>query len=271
MKTKILVSLLLGNLFFSCSNAKHENKESVRLSDSYYGNQSIVEKTYDVSFDKIEVATSINAEIIKSNQEKIVISAPSDIMDKILVEVSGDMVKIKVKPNSKISTRNVKATIYAKDFSYLGASSSGNIVVKDKFMQDKLDIRVSSSGNIFGNLEANDLSIKVSSSGDFEGKIWAVNLDARASSSGDIKISGKTKNARLESSSSGDIKAKDLVVDNATLLSASSSGDIYIGVKEYAKAAAASSGEVTIYKKGNIQVDKSTSSGGKIVINDSNY
>ena len=217
-----------------------------------------------MNFDEIKVAQSISAEVVKSDTEKVVISAPSDIIDEILVENTDGKLFIHFKPKSNISARNVAAKIFVKDFSHLDATSSAKINVKDKFTQDKTDVKVSSSGSITGNLEANDLSVDVSSSGSFSGEIWAVNLEAEATSSGDIKISGKAKNGELRASSSGSLKARDLNASYAEI-QASSSGSVSLSVSTELDAAASSAGDISVYRTGNLTIkNQKESSGGSI-------
>ena len=171
------------------------------------------------------------------------------------------------KPNVNISARNVAAKIFAKDFSKIEASSSADIKIKDKFTQDKTDIEVSSSAGISGDLEANDLSIEVSSSGTFSGQIWAVNLSSEVNSSGDIKISGKTKNAALDASSSGTLNAQNVIAENAEI-ETSSSGSVSVSVSRQLNASASSSGDISVTKKGNINIiSQKESSGGSVTIN----
>lgn len=223
-------------------------------------------KEFNITFDEIKVAESISAEIIKSDTEKVVISAPEEILDDILVENEGGKLYIHFKSNNKFSLPNVAAKIYAKDFTKLEANSSASIVLKDQFTQDKTEVHVSSSGDISGDLEANDLKIGVSSAATFKGKVWAVNLQADTSSSGDLKITGKTKNAVFNSSSGGSILAEQLIAQNAEIRS-SSGGDILVSVSDQLNASASSGGDVTVIKKGNLQiVNQNTSSGGQITV-----
>ena len=231
------------------------------------GTGIIKSKEFMMSFDEIKVAQSIKAEVVKSNEEKVVVTAPSDILDDILVENNNGQLYIHFKPNLNISARNIAVKIFAKDFSAVKASSSATIIIKDQFTQDKTDIEVSSSGTIKGNLEANDITLAVSSSGTFDGKIWAVNFDGKASSSGDVILLGKTKNATISASSSGDFRAKDLIAENADL-KASSSGGIHISVSSKLYAAACSSGGIQVTRKGNLNIiSQKESSGGSISIN----
>lgn len=273
MKTTVITMLAMSFVLTSCVKVKNENGEKGKDGWEFFsgnkGNGTITEKTYDGDIDQIKVSTSIDAEVIKSDAEKVVISAPSDIMDNIKVALKGGVLAVYVDSGfgNNISTKNVKAKIYVKDFNQLSADSSADIKVLDTFTQDKVDVYISSSASIdVANLEANDLRIYTNSSGDFSGKIWAVNLGAYASSSGDINIFGKAKNATMDSNSSGDLKATDLIVENA-ILSASSSGDIITSVSKSFTANANSSGEITVYKKGNLeQTQIHKNSGGDVYL-----
>ena len=259
------ISILACSLLLTSCNVKSEGEFPFNITQKE-GNGIIKSKTFNLSFDEIKVAQSINAEVVKSDEEKVVVTAPDDIIDDILVENTNGQLYIHFKPNLNISARNVAVKIFAKDFSSIKASSSASIIVKDTFTQDKTDIQVSSSGSIKGDLEANDLSIAVSSSGTYSGKIWAVNLDTQVSSSGDVVISGKTKNATMKSSSSGTLNAKNVITENAEL-SASSSGDISLSVSNQLNASASSSGDINIYRKGNLNVlSQKESSGGSVSI-----
>lgn len=274
MKTSIISMLAMSIVLTSCVYVS-PGKNGENGSDGwnvFSGNEGtgpVTDKTYADNIDQIQVSTSINAEVIKSDTEKVVISAPSDIIEYVKVDNNGGKVRVYVNSGygKNISTKNVKAKIYVKDFTQLSANSSANIKVSDTFTQDKVEVYVSSSGSIdASNLEANDFKIDVSSSGDFSGKIWAVNLNAYASSSGDINIFGKAKNATLDANSSGDIKATDLMIENANL-SASSSGNITTSVSKSLTANASSSGDVTVYKKGNLEQSKiQKGSGGDVYI-----
>lgn len=273
MKTTVITMLAMSFVLTSCVKVKNENGEKGKDGWEFFsgnkGNGVITEKTYDGDIDQIKVSTSIDAEVIKSDTEKVVISAPSDIMDNIKVALKGGVLAVYVDSGfgNNISTKNVKAKIYVKDFNQLSADSSADIKVLNTFTQDKVDVYISSSASIdVANLEANDLKIYTNSSGDFSGKIWAVNLGAYASSSGDINIFGKAKNATMDSNSSGDLKATDLIVENA-ILSASSSGDIITSVSKSLTANANSSGEITVYKKGNLeQTQIHKNSGGDVYL-----
>jgi len=227
----------------------------------------IQQKQVTGDFDEIEVSQAIEAEIIKSDMEKVVVSAPENIIDDVLVDISGGKLHIHYKKGIRVmNNHNVSAKIYAKDFTKIEANSAAGITVKDKFIQEKTDIEISSAGSVSGNLEANDFEISAGSSSSFSGKIWAVDLDIEASSGSSLDLSGKAKNAEISSSSGSSISAKNVTADKVKV-DASSGASVDISATSSIYADASSGGSVSVYKKGNVtSVTKEESSGGSVSI-----
>lgn len=274
MKIKLLSLVLLASVGnFSCIQTKGGDGAggsdvmfSHLLSDS--GKGEVIDKSYAVDFDELQISTGLNAEVFKSNEEKIVVYAPSDLMQYVVVKQEGRKVHVKIETQKKlsISTDRIKIKVYARDFDRLAASSSGTILLKDDFKFSDLDVKVSSSGNIKGNINGNNINIQSSSSGEYNGDVNAKNINLQSSSSGDIKITGKAENVNAQSSSSGDIKGENLTTENA-VLTASSSADITIGVRQSLTASASSSGDINVIKRGTLdRVTKNESSSGSVNI-----
>ena len=260
----LLISASVAFILMSC-NIKSDNGISFNMAPKE-GKGIIKTQEFVKDFDEIKVAQSISAEVVKSDTEKVVITAPSDIMDEILVDNVDGKLFIHFKPNRNISARNIAAKVFVRDFTHLEATSAAKILVKDKFTQDKTDVEVSSSGRITGNLEANDFSVDVSSSGYFSGEIWAVKLDAEATSSGDINLSGKAKNAALKASSAGTVDAGKLTAEISDI-QASSAGNVTVATTNQLNASASSGGNIAVYRKGNLHiVSQNESSGGSVSI-----
>lgn len=230
------------------------------------GTQPVTERSVVHTFDEINVAQSIDAEIVASDEEKVVISAPADLHDYILAEFNGAGLYLKVKPDANIELKDVHVKIYAKDFTKLNASSSADVNIRGTFTQDRVSVEVSSSASVKGHLEANEFSITTNSSASYSGKVWAVNLNAESTSSGDINISGKAKNAVFEASSSGSIDAAKMDIEHLTA-SVSSSGDVYAGISQSLNAKASSSGRIDVRKTGPLEVRNiSESSSGSVTV-----
>lgn len=252
----------------SCINVKSDDGNFGEIFKGKKGNGPITEKTFSGDFNSLEVSTSINADVVKSDTEKVVISAPSDIMEFVKVENNGGKLRIYVNSNfrNNISTERIKAIVYAKDFDELRANSSASIHVKNTFTQDRVAVNVSSSADIAGNLEANNLTISVSSSGSFSGKVWADQGNFEVSSSGDFSAEGKLQHGKIHASSSGDFNGNNLEVKDGDL-HASSSGSLSVMVSQRATAEASSSGDVNIRRLGNPVISKSESSSGSVNVN----
>ncbi len=271
MKSQTIFILSAFLMLASCE--KHDRKDSEHEKSNWVekvvskDNGPMRERTVTGDFDEIEVSQAIDAEVIKSDVEKVVISAPENIIDEVLVDNSSGELHIHYKPGIRVmNSHNVSAKIYSRDFSKLNANSAAKITIKDKFVQDKMKIEVSSSAAVSGDLEANDFDISIDSSGSFDGKIWAVDLDLDASSAASIDLSGKSKNAELNASSGSSISAKDLIVQN--LKAESSSGaSIDVTASSSIQGEASSGGSLNVYRKGNVtNISKEESSGGSVSI-----
>jgi len=273
MKTKIITVLFLSGILSlsACTYQKGsdgENGFSGGFSiGSNEGKGNLTEKTYNYDFDEIQSSNSLSVEILKSDTEKIVVSAPSDLIDQIEIRKEGDKVRIKIADGVRnISTKRVKVKVYAKDFSKISASSSSSIKLTDAFKSNRFDISVSSSASINGNFDARDINLQANSSADFNGEVFAQNLNVQVSSSATIRLKGRTENVNGQASSSADIEAAELTAENA-VLSASSSGRIKMGVRKSLVGTASSSGDVIVLKKGDLnQVTVKESSSGSVVV-----
>lgn len=267
MKPTTLFVFSAFALLSSCNEKHDRNRERSKWVDkvSNKDHGPVKEREFNGDFDEIEVSQAIDAEIIKSDKERVVISAPANIINEILVDINGGKLHIHYKRGIRVMNSNkVTAKIYAKDFTKLIANSAAEIHVKDKFTQEKTDIEVSSAAKITGDLEANDFEISANSSANFSGKVWAVDLEVDASSAASIDLSGKAKNADLSSSSGSDISAKEVVADNVKA-DASSGASVEISAASKVEAEASSGGSVNVYKRGNVtNVSKQESSGGSV-------
>ncbi|MEC5394680.1 head GIN domain-containing protein [Bergeyella sp. RCAD1439] len=267
MKTGVITVLAVW-LLAACSSK--EGKVTVR--ENFNTSESSAsftkgDREYTMDFEGIEVSTGIDAEVFRSEVEKVILEGDSEVLDKVEVKVEKGRLHIRFASGvNRVRRDRVKARIYARDIVFIEANSAADIVLKDKFVQEKMSVRASSAGEIEGALEANDLSIQASSSGVYKGDVWAVNLSVSTSSSGEVSLQGKAKNSQMEASSSGEIQSKNLVTEKA-LLQASSSGSIAVSVSGEAKASASSSGSVKVGRtQPNVPVQRDESSGGEVKI-----
>ena len=126
-------------------------------------------------------------------------------------------------------------------------------------------IRISSAGDVTGEntLETDRLNIDLSSAGDLVLDVEAETIDCDISSSGDAKLSGSADVLTASLSSAGDLHAYDLITRKAEV-SCSSAGDARVYATEEFKLRSSSAGSI-YYKGGGRLVSSHTSSAGSIV------
>ena len=228
------------------------------------------------SFHSIHSSSSADIMISQGNTQKVVVESDANLVPHIKTYVSDGVLKIEIKKNFK----NIdELTIYitVPDLNKISVSGSGDIKV-NKFKSTELIVKISGSGDFYGDLDLKKLQYKVSGSGDGNisgvtgeleigisgsGDIKATglrlsNCSAKVNGSGDMNLSGKTENLSIAISGSGDIHAYGLEAVNVTAKIAGS-GDIEITAIENISASIAGSGDV--YYKGNPNQSKVSASG----------
>lgn len=213
-------------------------------------------------FTEVSSSQSIDVILEKGSTNRAVVSTNGDLED-VLTEISGDELKIKMRPNKSYRNNNVKVTItYTENLTELSASSSSSIDSRDLIESSELTVKASSSAKIKFKGEAREMEIHASSSADINGTVQAETLEIDASSSADIELAGTCEILDASVSSSADIEADDLTAQESKLR-ASSSGSIEVSVKKSIDARASSSGSIR-YSGNPEKVFVDTNSGGSV-------
>lgn len=248
-------------ILFSLTGCQHR----IQFFTENEGNGPLTDKVYPFSFTGIKQANGLESKVIKSNESKVVVNAPADIISQILVEMIEDKtVYIHVKNNSNISTNKVSISIYTPHLSKIDASSASELLVKDTFTTEILNLESSSGARIDGFFKCLASQLKSSSGSEMNLHIFNETADIQSSSGSKIKLKGLAKNSFLKSSSGSEIDAEDYTSQES--ISESSSGsNISIGSTNKARAKASSGSNISIYKRNNsLELIKEESSGGQV-------
>ena len=199
-------------------------------------------------FNAIQLSASYDVYITQGPTESVRVEASADLIDKIVTEVQGGVLKIYSKSDHGWGGSwmgNKKMTVYvtAKEMSAIGISGSGDVYFK-------------------GGLSGNTLKIKVSGSGDVTGKLNVKMLEVGVSGSGDIKLAGRADNAAVSVTGSGDYSARDLVTIS-TAVRVTGSGDATVNASTKIDAVVSGSGDIR-YAGGAKQVSTATHGSGDI-------
>jgi hypothetical protein len=162
-------------------------------------------------FGAVDVAGSFDVFITQGSTESVKVEAPADMMDRIITEVNGGVLKIYNKHDtfnwSDMFGHHKKIAVYvtAKDLNAINLTGSGDVFFKD-------------------GITTNALKLHVSGSGDMNGRVEVKTLESDLTGSGDMKISGHATGSTVSVVGSGDFTARSLVTVS-TSVRVSGSGD----------------------------------------------
>ncbi len=179
-------------------------------------------------FTAVSVAGSFDVVITQGSTESVKVTAPSDIINRIITEVEGTTLKIYTKNNSDWNWdgghKKIMIYVNIKDVNAVSLSGSGDVSFKD-------------------GLRAGSFKLKLTGSGDVVGKLDVKNLEVNLAGSGDISVSGNADNSNISLAGSGDYSARDLVTATAAVRVAGS-GDVRVNVSQKLDASIVGSGDV---------------------------
>jgi hypothetical protein len=197
-------------------------------------------------FSSVNVAGSFDVYITQGSTESVKVTAPSNVIGRIITEVEGGVLKIYTKHDSDWNSNwfgsgHKKIAIYvsAKSLNGVALAGSGDVFFKE-------------------GIRADSFKLKLSGSGDVTGSINVKTLESSLSGSGDIRISGRADNTTISVVGSGDFSGKDLVT-NVTAVRVAGSGDVRINVNQKLDASVVGSGDV--YYSGNVKNISSSKAG----------
>ena len=232
-KTRITVLLLILITTTSC------------MFDGFgiQGNGNVVTEDRKISSDFTEIKASqgIQVFLTQGTDAELSIEADDNIIDLIVTEIEGDVLKIYFDKNVNRATKNV----------YLTAV-------------DINSIRTSSGANVKGEntIKTTSISLKSSSGSGINVDLIADNVSSDVSSGANMRLSGRTQTFDGDASSGSHIKASNLESEVAKVdVSSGASIDLYASEKITAHA---SSGGDIDYSGNPKTVSKSKSSGGSI-------
>jgi hypothetical protein len=202
-------------------------------------------------FHAVRVSGSIDLYISQGPEEVVAISASSqEIKDEIVTEVKDGVLYIHPQKNSNWWRREwnslgkkIRAYVAASEIDQLSSSGSGSLFCSGVIKADKLELVVSGSGNIDGNLDVGDLSVE-------------------QSGSSNVRLKGVVKNSNFRMSGSGNIYSYDLQSDYSDI-SISGSGNAEITANKEVNASISGSGNIRLKGDAGIR-NISTAGSGRI-------
>lgn len=206
------------------------------------GNGDVTSETRSTStFDRVANEGQFDVYIIQDDETSITIEAESNLIDRIRTRMNGNTLEIDSRDNLK-PTRPMKLYIHTPDVRGVALSGSG-IIDLGTISTDELSVSLSGSGEIRGEVEANNVGINISGSGSSNIQLQCNFLETFVSGSGDMYFTGNGNLARFNINGSGSVRAFNFPVKEC-YTKISGSGDMYVNVAELLDVDISGSGSV---------------------------
>jgi hypothetical protein len=213
----------------------------VNVQDSITGNGNVVKQNRDVSlFNSIKVGSGIDVYLTQGDNHMLEVEADENLQDWIKTEVSGNELHIFTEKNIRFA-KTKKVYVTCKNLERIDISSAGDVTGVTPFKMDKLDIEMSSAGDLKFEVEASEIKISISSAGN-------------------ATLKGKTNLLKADLSSAGDLNAYDLEAKTGDI-SVSSAGNARVYITEEASFQSSSAGDINYRGEPKIKEIRTSSAG----------
>lgn len=202
--------------------------------------QSPIEKTIG-EFTELKVYDLIEVELIKSNENKVIISGKNN--SDVLVNNKNGKLKIKMNLEKIFNGNDTKVTLYYTSLDVLDANEGAKIYSKDVIKQFEVDLRAQEGGMVNVVCDVSYLNVK-------------------AVTGGVIEASGTSKKQNVSLLTGGVFKGENNETEN-TDVSINAAGEAYIKATKVVDIKIRAGGDVFIY--GNPEtVNESRVLGGRV-------
>lgn len=177
------------------------------------------------NFDQVKVFDLIEINLIKSNENKVVITGV-DTEDVQVINKNGKL-KIRMKFDRSFDGNNTFVEVYYTDVTTIDANEGAKIVANETMIQPYLKLKAQEGGMINVGLEVD-------------------NLENKAVSGGIIETSGKVKRQEITLNTGGVYEGKKLLTEQ-TKVKVSAGGNAYINASVLADAKVRAGGYIEIH------------------------
>jgi hypothetical protein len=201
------------------------------------------ENRYATSFSKIKSSGSFEVYVENSDKFEVTVSAESNILPYIDVNVDGNTLEINIEGIHTIrNTRPMEVHIKTPVLEGLKISGSGSIET--------------------GFFESSNFESTISGSGTINSNIKCRRMEAFVSGSGEIKLKGEADYSKFIVSGSGKVDAYHFISEDCEA-NVSGSGDVYTSVDRLLDVTISGSGNV--FYAGHPQIKSRITGSGKII------
>lgn len=230
------------------------------------------------NFTAIDASTGVKVIYTQAAVSPAVVTAPADVMDRVVVEVKNNTLIAKVKTERKFFGMvnkdlgdDVTVSVSVPAVGKFKASSGADIKCpRGMMVHGTVKVIASSSGDIdFGVLSATQVVMSTSSSGDINiVDLRADGVSCSASSGSDVDVKAiKSGSVALTTSSGSDIEVESLTAREVVLTSSSGSHIEIVGRADVVTVSASSGADIECGRLVTQRCTGAASSGAEIKVN----
>lgn len=194
------------------------------------------------SFNGIKNETSVEVFIRQGDEQEVIVEGKEDAIEELELDVDNGVWEIEFDRCVR-DLDNMQIFITLPELRRVYSSGSGDIMGENLFVTEDIDFKLSGSGDVRIEAEADD-------------------IDARISGSGDLIIDGLSDEAVYRLSGSGDVQAFGMQSRTADI-NISGSGGTEVNVVEFLKVRISGSGDVRFI--GSPEIDVNITGSGDLI------
>ena len=200
------------------------------------GNGNVIEKEIRISsFIRLHIGIHGLAEIIQSDEEKVIVEADENLQDFFQVINSGKTLYVTSEAKLRIPVfTKLKVKIYCRQVHVLNVAGNGDVICTNPLIStEPVELKIHSQGNT---------SIQV--------KAPTVKLVSECH--GNVELKGECHELVIRGAMHGDLHCKEMLADKTTITTASH-GDVTLYSKEEISIKNAGHGDVHYYGDGRLK------------------
>lgn len=186
--------------------------------------QNSIEKTIG-EFSELKVYDLIKVELIKSNENKVIISGENK--DDVLINNKNGKLKIKMKLEEIFDGNNTKVTLYYTALDIIDVNEGAKVSSNDKIKQFELDLKAQEGGTI--NVSCN-----------------VTYLNVKSVTGATVEVSGKSKKQKISLLTGGVYKGENNRTGKTEVI-IKAAGEAYVNAEKLVDVKIRAGGDVFIY------------------------
>ncbi|MEC5395574.1 GIN domain-containing protein [Bergeyella sp. RCAD1439] len=178
-----------------------------------YSGRRMESREFSVSgFSEISVSSGMRFYVKKGDRQRVVVN--TNAPEVIKVSSEGGLLKVQYNSTQPMRKVETEVVVYTDKIDKLKVESAGKMVIEEGIRSDQLWIDLSSSGELSGNVSAQNIRIKASSASSAALAIRAERVGVEASSLAKVRLYGEVEAVQAEATSAAEVHLENLKYKN---------------------------------------------------------